>query len=247
MSRRKVHPGAANVAVAYLRLSPRGHGEDDPKLGLDAQRGSIEAWAGREGVRVVSWHVDDEISGDVPPAERAGLVEAMQAIERSGAGVLVVSKRDRLARDVVVAALVERFAAKSGAVVRSTDGLSDMAGPEGEFTRVVVDAAAQYERALIRRRTREALAVKRAKGEVLGGIPYGFQRSSDGKRLEANVQEQHVILRARELHASGKSLRAVAEALTVENLRSRAGTPFSHVQVGKLVRARDGLGRRVEP
>ena len=39
------------------------------------------------------------------------------------------------------------------------------------------------ERNLTRERTRSALAVKRANGQRIGGIPYGFDLSDDGATL----------------------------------------------------------------
>jgi DNA invertase Pin-like site-specific DNA recombinase len=40
---------------------------------------------------------------------------------------------------------------------------------------MIMDAAAAYERALIRARTKAALAAKRARGERSGEVPYGFR------------------------------------------------------------------------
>ena len=67
--------------------------------------------------------------------------------------VLVAAKRDRFARDVVVAATVERVAAKAGATVATADGMSAEDSPEGALLRTMVDAFAAYERAVIAART----------------------------------------------------------------------------------------------
>jgi DNA invertase Pin-like site-specific DNA recombinase len=48
---KRVKAGSPLVAVAYIRVS-----KDEQRLGPDAQRASIEAWAAREGVSVASWH-----------------------------------------------------------------------------------------------------------------------------------------------------------------------------------------------
>ena len=48
------------------------------------------------------------------------------------------------------------------------------------------DAAAAYERALIRARTKAALAVKKARGESTGTPRYGLSLGGDGKRLVPN-------------------------------------------------------------
>jgi hypothetical protein len=52
-------------------------------------------------------------------------VKALGELRALGAGVLVVAKRDRLARDVYVAATIERAVASGGARVVSADGTAN--------------------------------------------------------------------------------------------------------------------------
>ena len=169
---------SAHLAVAYVRVST-----DDQALGPEAQRASIEAWAAREGVQIASWHVDAGVSGASPIEERPALCGALAALREHGAGLLVVAKRDRIARDVVVAALVERAAGAARARVVSVDGVGNGDSPADAFMRTVIDGAAAYERALIRARTKAALGVKRARGERAGEVPYGYRLAADGVRL----------------------------------------------------------------
>jgi site-specific DNA recombinase len=95
----------------------------------------------------------------------------------------------------------------------------------------VIDGAAQYEHGLIRARTRAVLAVKRARGERVGAVPYGFAMNADGVRLAAAGREQATVARARELRASGLPLRAVASRLAAEGRVSRRGRVFLATQI----------------
>ena len=95
----------------------------------------------------------------------------MDTLPVEGAGLLVVSKRDRLARDVVVAAMIERLAERIGAKVVSAAGEGEGDDPASELLRRIVAALSAYERALTRQRTRQALQVKKERGERVGGIP----------------------------------------------------------------------------
>ena len=232
MSRRaKVCQGNTAVAVAYIRAS-----KDEQHLSPDAQRASIEAWAAREGVQVASWHVDQGVCSVTPLDERAGLMAALGAVQGQGAGVLVVARRDRLARDVVLAAALERLATGAGAVIVSADGVGNGDGPEAALMRSIVDAFAQYERALIRARTKAALAVKKAKGQrVSRHIPYGYQLGTDGVHLAPIEAEQATISAARQLRASGLSLAAVARELASRGLHSRTGAPFVDTQISRML------------
>ncbi len=65
--------------------------------------------------------------------------------------------------------VIERLEAK-GAFFRSLHDPIDTASPQGKFTLQVLGAAAEFERALIRERTKAGLASARAKGRV-GGNP----------------------------------------------------------------------------
>src|SRR5580698_9168809 len=99
---KRVQNGSPLVAVAYVRVS-----KDEQKLGPEAQRASVEAWATREGVQVVAWHVDAGVCSVTPIDQRPALVAALAGLREHGAGVLVVAKRDRIARDPGLTAAVE--------------------------------------------------------------------------------------------------------------------------------------------
>ena len=205
------------IAVAYIRVST-----DDQNLGPEAQRASIAAWAARQGARVAAWFTDQGVSGGKPVEDRPALLAALEAVRTHGAGLLVAGKRDRIARDVVVAATVERLAQDAGARVVTADGVSAEDTPEGKLMRTLMDAFASYERAVIRSRTKAALAVKRARGERLGGdAPIGYQ--AEGPRLIPNEAEQVIVNRVRAMRSRGLSIARVAAVLNAEGVTIRGG------------------------
>ena len=227
---RSARPGNPRIAVAYLRVST-----DEQRLGPEAQRAAIEAWAQREGVAVVAWHTDAGVSGGSDIADRPALVAALGELRAVRAGVLVVAKRDRLARDVAVAATVERAAKACGAKVLSADGTANGDTPADAFMRTMLDGAAAYERALIRARTKAALAAKRARGERAGAVPYGFTATPDG-RLVANEAEQKAIALVRQYRAAGLPLRAIVAELARAGIVSRTGRPLQLTQVARMTK-----------
>jgi len=217
-------------AVAYLRVST-----DRQELGPEAQRASIASWAAREGVLVVAWH-SESVSGAAPLDARPALLAAIDALSTDGAGVLVVARRDRLARDVVVSAMIERLAARKGATVASADGTGNGTGPEAEMMRGVLAVFAQYERQIIRGRTKAALGAKRARGERAGTVPYGYAADLAGV-LSPDAGERAVQARVRELRAAGATLRAVVATLEREGIVSRSGRRLELAQVARIARA----------
>jgi DNA invertase Pin-like site-specific DNA recombinase len=220
--------GNPSVAVAYLRVS-----KEDQKLGPEAQRAAIEAWAAREGVSVAAWHVDAGVSGGCDLADRPALAAALADIRIARAGVLVVAKRDRLARDVAIAATVEKAVAAAGAKMASADGAGNGDSPADAFMRTLLDGAAAYERALIRARTKAALAAKRARGERAGEVPYGYRADAAG-RLSPAEDEQAVLGTVRALRADRLPLRAIVAELAARGAVSRAGRPFGLTQVARM-------------
>lgn len=216
---RRSHP-KSNLVIGYVRVST-----DEQALGPDAQRAALVRWCSANGCELAGVHEDIGVSGGAELDARPGLLAALDALAAHGAGVLLVAKRDRLARDVVNAAMVERLAERAGARVRSaagegTDG--DVADPSAMLMRGIVDLFAQYERAVIRSRTKAALAVKRARGERVGDIPIGYAATDSGM-LAADPREQAAVARIRCLRKDGASIRAIADSLNTEQVPARGG------------------------
>jgi len=210
--------------VGYVRVST-----DEQALGPDAQREAIEAWCRAHDARLCAVHEDLGISGATPVERRAGLNLAFDALGEHGAGVLLVAKRDRLARDVEVGAVAERMAERLGARVLSADGAGNGDGPEHELMRNLIGCFAAYERALVAARTKAALRVKKAKGQRVGAIPLGYRLADDGVSLEKDPHEQEAIALAHELREGGLSLRAIDRELRRRGFRPRGGKAW-HVQ-----------------
>ena len=213
-SRRKADP---KRAIGYIRVST-----EDQHLGPEAQREALERWCCTEGVELVEVFHDLGVSGGAPLEKRPALNLALDAITRLDAGVLLVMKRDRLARDVMVAAMVDRLVERTGSRLLSCDG-DNQDGPEGFLIRGIKDLFAQYELYIIRARTRAALAVKRGKGERIGEVPYGCRLSQDALHLEPHPEEQKTVQYIRRLRARGLPIRTIAARLNRTDHRPRGG------------------------
>lgn len=216
------------TVIAYCRAST-----EDQTLSVDVQRAAIAHWCAAYGATLLAVYTDAGISGAMPLEKRPGLLAAMGALKR-GMG-LVITKRDRLARDTLTAAMCERIAQKAGASIISVDGAGAGDTPEAALMRSIIDAFAQYERALIKLRTKTALQRKRAKGERVGSLPYGYRLVDDRQHLVPDPAEQAVIAVVRELRAHGLTTRAIARELNRRGLANRAGGRFGHTQVIRIL------------
>ncbi len=225
---------AGLLVVSYVRVST-----ESQDLGPDAQREAIERWCAVNGAEHLASYEDLGVSGATPIDRRPGLLAAVERLRELGATVLLVAKRDRLARDVMVSAVVERLVERSGGRVLAADGTGNGSGPEAQLMRTLIDAFAQYERALIRARTKSALAVKRGRGERTGRLPFGFQLGADGVHLEPEPREQAALERMRALHEQGRTQAQIADVLNAEQLfaRGRRGqvSRWHQTMVGRLL------------
>jgi len=230
--RKRVTTGDPGRAIGYLRVST-----DEQRLGPEAQRENLAAYAERAGVEIVDVFVDHGVSGAAEIDKRPALLAALAAIEEHGAGVLLVAKRDRLARSIEQSAIVTRLAESRGASIHSADGVGNDSSAESVLLRGIVDSFAQFERAMIAARTKAALGVKKARGERVGSVPYGYRLASDGVQLEVEPVEAAAVELARQLRGSGKSLRAVAEALQEAGYQPRGGGRWHPQTVSNITAA----------
>ncbi len=125
---------------------------------------------------MVALFSDQAVGGAAPADQRPGLSAALAGVKQHGTGALLVATRDRLARDTLIAALVEQRAQELGAAIRAVDGSGNTDTPEGVLVRRIIDAFAEYERLTIKARTKAALAVKRLRRERISREPpYGWR------------------------------------------------------------------------
>lgn len=156
---------------------------------------------------------------------------------------LVVARLDRLARSLAhLLAVLDRLRAQ-GAAFRSLADPIDTAGPSGTLVLQILGAVAEFERALIRERTRAGLAAARAQGRR-GGNPglvardpatiARLTRAREGARLARALPAAEAwIGPVRGLRPASpwpEVVRAVNEGL------GAGTTPFSPARLKRLVR-----------
>ena len=115
-------------------------------------------------------------------------------------------------------------------------GGADSARDPVAYARGAVDLARAYQRVVLRARTRAALAEKRARGERIGGVPYGYRLAADRVHLEPDEREQAVLDRVRGLAQEGLSQRAIVSRLAAGGVAGRTGAPLGQTQVARMLR-----------
>ena len=209
---------AGQRLVAYERVSTARQGASG--LGLEAQRQTIEDFATSRGAEVLARFTEVE-SGR--KADRPELLKALHLAKVTGA-TLVIAKLDRLSRNAAFLLALRDSGVRFVAV--------DM--PEAnDLTVGIMALVAQAEREAISRRTKEALAVAKARGVKLGN-PNGAaslrRACKGGEALRSAVSDNAAAFAAdlapvlADIRAAGHtSLRAIAAELTTRGMRTRRG------------------------
>ncbi len=225
-------------AIGYVRCST--HEQADSGLGLDAQAERIRAYCTLKALRLFDIITDAGVSGGKPLAGREGGQRLLEAIRERRAEAVVMHKLDRMFRNAGdCLTTVERWE-KAGVALHVVDlggNAIDTTSAAGRFMLVVLAGAAEMERNLTRERTRSAMAVKRANGQRIGTVPYGFNVTANGTTLVPNNSEQAVIHEIQAMRAGGMTLEAIADALTERGEPTKTGksTRWTHQAVARIL------------
>jgi DNA invertase Pin-like site-specific DNA recombinase len=139
-------------AIAYLRVSTRQQGQSG--LGIEAQRAALAKFAEAEGMTLLGEYVEVETGKGSDALDRRPQLAAALAAARTAKCSVVVSKLDRLSRDVAFV---------SGLMVQRVPFIVAELGRDADpFMLHLYAALAEKERRLISERTKAALAAKRA-------------------------------------------------------------------------------------
>jgi DNA invertase Pin-like site-specific DNA recombinase len=215
--------------VGYLRVSTRDQGRSG--LGIEAQRGAIAAFAKAEGFEVAAEFEEVETGKGSDALERRPKLSAALAAARRLKCSVVVSKLDRLSRDV-------HFV--SGLMTHRVPFIVTELGADADpFMLHLFAALAQKERALISQRTKAALAAAKARGQVLGNPRLSAARAvaNAAHKTGADAYAIKVAPMIREAKAAGaKSLREIAAALNGRGVATARGGRWQAQTVANLLR-----------
>lgn len=232
-------------AYGYRRVSTKEQAKSG--LGLGDQKKAIKRTA--RVMKVPLWRIrtDGGKSGELPAVERPGLLMILQYIKRGD--VLIVAKRDRLARDDVEIKTLERGLAKAGvrlvsAAGEGTEGALD--DPSSALQRDITDLFSAHELRMIRKRTKDALREKRVRGERAGGVPFGFNADADGALTE-NPTEREALDLMIQMRESGSSYGEIVAELVKKNVPpKKGGTQWQRSSVWRILKTHRKHAKRTK-
>jgi DNA invertase Pin-like site-specific DNA recombinase len=201
--------------VSYVRVSTAQQGRSG--LGLAAQKDAVAKFAAAEGRGIVAEFVEVETGKGADALDRRPQLAAAIAAARKHKAAVIVSKLDRLSRDV-------HFI--SGLMVHKVPFIVAELGPDVDpFVLHLYAALAEKERALISQRTKAGLAAAKSRGRNLGGYR---EQSAANKRAAAERAE---ALRPVFAELAGLSANKAAVELNARKVPTPTGRPWSALTV----------------
>jgi DNA invertase Pin-like site-specific DNA recombinase len=209
-----------SALVSYVRVSTAQQGKSG--LGLAAQQEAVARFAAAEGREVIASFVEVETGKGSDALDRRPQLAAAIAAARKHKAAVVVSKLDRLSRDV-------HFI--SGLMAHRVPFVVAELGPDVDpFVLHLYAALAEKERAMISQRTKAGLAAAKARGQKLGNADLAAGN-------KAAAAERADALRAVFIETAGMSLRTAADVLNSRGVATPTGKPWGAMAVAR-VRAR---------
>lgn len=194
----------STAVIAYLRVSTEEQAVSG--LGLADQRAAIAAEAERRGWHAVEYVTDDGYSAK--SLARPGIAGALDRLRAGKAGILVVSKLDRLSRSLLDFASLMATAEREGWQLVVLDVALDTTTPSGALMAHIMSAFSEYERRLIGSRTSAALQQLKVQGVRLG---------------RPRVMPQQVTERIVSERQEGHTLAAIADGLNTDAVPTARG------------------------
>lgn len=189
-------------------------------LGLEAQRDAIAAFATVEGFRITTTFEEHESGRGADALERRPKLAAAIRAARKLGGPVIVSKLDRLSRDVhFISGLMKH---------RVPFIVTELGTDADPFLLHIYAALAEKERMLISRRTWEGLAAAKKRGVKLGGWTRGSEKSRQAADTFAG--KMHAVMR----ELADQSAHAAAAELNRREVGSATGGKWYAATVIKL-------------
>jgi DNA invertase Pin-like site-specific DNA recombinase len=169
-------------AVSYVRVSTQGQARSG--LGQEAQVEAISRFAEAEGFAIAATFTEVETGKGADALDRRPQLAAAIKAARKAKGPVIVSKLDRLSRDVhFISGLMTH---------RVPFIVTELGADVDPFVLHLFAALAQKERALISKRTKEGLAAAKRRGTKLGGWTAGSERSQ--KEADALAKRMRPVM-----------------------------------------------------
>lgn len=204
---------------------------------LTLQRKQIEAYCLLKGFELVHTFCDAGVSGGMPIDERPEGSNMMSRLNE--VDIICIVKLCRMFRSTVNCLQTVGELDKVGVALHILDlggNAIDTQSAAGRFMLTVFAAAATMEKDLIHERTSAGRKARKAAGQVIGPLPYGYDL--EGKSLIPNQKEQKALTIIQQMRLNGFTLSGIANKLNNYGYRTKTGRLWNFGTVQSVIRRR---------
>ena len=216
--------------VIYRRVSHDNQREADGGKSLRMQLEKGKSWIALNNAELVDVFTDEAISAKSIKG-RAGFQKALKMVYSDQADALIIYSLSRGFRSTQDALHVFEELNRRGKVLVSLTEQIQSDSAMSKFYLTLLSSLAELERNLLAERVQAVMDNKRANGERLGTIPYGFSLSEDGVHLVEEPEEQKIVRSIQRYKKQGYSLNKIAQTLTKRGIPTRTNGRWYHTQV----------------
>jgi len=237
--------------AGYIRVSTSEQAEHGG--GLEVQERAIREHCEREGFELVKVYRERGVSGANGVEDRQALPVLLMDLEAGEFGAVIVTRLDRLARDLILQETIIADLRKRKAALVSLaepDLCSD--DPGRVLVRQIMGSIAEYEKKIIAARLTAGRRQKKRGGGYMGGfVPLGYTVKGLGRaaRVVRDPRGAALVNHIFEVYAGGASLQTIAEDLQEQGIpQLRAGgnrktNGWRKQTVGAIIRNEAYMGR----
>lgn len=219
-----------NAVIAYYRVSTTQQGKSG--LGLEAQQAQAEAFASQHGLHITAHYIEVMSGKGSDTLERRPKLAAALKHARKAKASILVSKLDRLSRDVH---FISGLMAHRVPFVVAELGLD-----VDPFMLHIYAAVAEKERGLISTRTKDALKAAKARGVKLGNpsnLSEAREKAAASLKSARAERNAHVLPLVGGLQGQGiTTLSGLARELNARRVPTHKGGEWHASSVRNLLR-----------
>lgn len=228
------------TAVGYIRVSTEEqvkHGQ-----GLEMQEREIRQYAKRNKIKLLNIFSDKGISGANDISKRQGLNALLDYCKKNKVDQILITKMDRLARDVFIQLWIEKELKIYDTEIVSIN--EDNLNGDDYMTKamrqmVAVFAELEKNRIADRLVSGRRAKAKEKKQKASGNCPIGYkyQYNEQGKNPVVVIDEEKakIVKEIYRLYLRGNSLQKIADSLNDKGLETGRGNKWTKQSVHKIL------------
>lgn len=209
-------------AAMYTRVSTEEQVNEG--FSLRDQKESIDAYAERHGLTIVSEYTDAGKSGKSIDG-RPQMIRLLEDARRKKFDVVIVTRLDRLGRNTGDSIKISELFDKNNVKLISLSESIDTTTPTGKAFFNFLSTMNQLERDTIAARVKSGMTQRAREGKWNGGICFGYEVSN--KKLEVNTEEARIVEEIFDYADQGFGYKKIAGILNRKGYTTKRGHAFS--------------------